>query len=316
MMKTAICQLLNIESPIIQGGMAWLGTAELASAVSNAGGLGLIGAGGDTPDGVREQIRRTKAMTDKPFGVNVMLMSPYTPDVMKVILEENVLIVTTGAGSPGPYIPSLKENGAKVIPVVASVALARRLERMGADAVIAEGGEAGGHVGDISTMPLIPQIVDAVTIPVIAAGGFADGRGLVAALALGAQGIQMGTRFVCSDECVAHPDFKQKIIEARDRSTVITGRETGHPVRCLANKMTKQLEEMAKTGMSLEEMEIFLGGSLRKATMDGEVENGSVMAGQISGMINDIKPCNQIITDIITEAEKIIANLALDFASN
>lgn len=308
-MRTAICELLDIKHPIIQGGMAWLGTAELASAVSNAGGLGLIAAGAATPEEVREQIRRTKQMTDKPFGVNIMLMSPYTPGAIEVILQEEVPVVTTGAGSPGPYIKPLKEKGIKIIPLIASVALARRLERMGVDAVVAEGTESGGHIGETATMPLIPQIVDAVKIPVIAAGGFADGRGLVAALALGAQGIQMGTRFVCSEECIAHPNFKQKIIEARDRATVVTGRSMGHPVRCLENKMTQQLEELVKAGTPLEELEIFLGGSLRKAVIEGDVENGSPMAGQIAGMINDIKPCKQIIEDIVTEAERIILSL-------
>ena len=312
-MKTAICDLLGIKHPIFQGGMAWLGTAELTSAVSNAGGLGLIGGGMAPPEEVQEQIRRTKQMTDKPFGVNVMLMSPHTPGVIEVILQESVSVVTTGAGSPGPYIRPLKEKGMRIIPVVASVALARRLERMGVDAVVAEGGESGGHVGEIATMPLIPQIVDAVKIPVIAAGGFADGRGLAAALALGAKGIQMGTRFVCSEECIAHPNFKQTIIEARDRSTVVTGESMGHPVRCLENKMTRQLEKLMDAGTSLEELEIFLAGSLRKASIEGDVENGSVMSGQIAGMINDIKPCKQIIEDIIAEAEKVMSNLAREF---
>ena len=305
-MKTVICDLLGIKYPIFQGGMAWLGTAELASAVSNAGGLGLIGGGMAPPEEIQKQISRTKQLTDKPFGVNVMLMSPHTPGMIEVILQESVPVVTTGAGSPGPYVRPLKEKGMKIIPVVASVALARRLERMGVDAVIAEGGESGGHVGEIATMPLIPQIVDAVKIPVIAAGGFADGRGLAAALALGAKGIQMGTRFVCSEECIAHPNFKQTIIEARDRSTVVTGKSMGHPVRCLENKMTRQLEKLMDAGTSLEELEIFLAGSLRKASIEGDVENGSVMSGQIAGMINDIKPCKQIIEDIIADFDQAL----------
>ena len=312
-MKTSICDLLNIKYPIIQGAMAWIATPELVSAVSNAGGLGIIGSGAAPSEEVRKWIRRTKEMTNKPFGVNIMLMAPNASSVAQIIVEENVPVVTTGAGSPGPFIPSFKEKGIKVIPVIPSVALGKRLERMGASAVVAEGMEAGGHVGETGTLPLIPQVVDALKIPVIASGGFCDGRGLVAALALGAQGIQMGTRFICSDECIAHANFKQKIIEANDRATVVTGRELGHPARCLENRMTQQLQAMIKNGVSPEELEMVLAGSLKKATIDGDVENGSMMAGQISGMIKDIKPVKKIIDDIIAEAQAILSSLPSTF---
>ena len=312
-MRTSICDLLNIEYPIIQGGMAWVATPELVSAVSNAGGLGVIGSGAAPPEEVRKWVRQTKEMTDKPFGVNIMLMSPNAKGVAEIVLEENVAVVTTGAGSPGSYISAFKEKGVKVIPVIPSVALARRVERMGASAVVAEGMEAGGHVGETTTLPLIPQVVDAIKIPVIASGGFADGRGLVAALALGAKGIQMGTRFICSNECIAHPNYKQKIIEANDRATVVTGRELGHPARCIENKMTQTLQEMVKQGVSPEELELVLGGSLKKAVVDGDVENGSVMAGQISGMVKDVKPVKQIIDDIISEAKRLISNMPGEF---
>ena len=308
-MRTSICDLLNIKYPIIQGGMAWVATPELVSAVSNAGGLGIIGSGAAPAEEVRKWIRQTKEMTDKPFGVNVMLMAPNAKSVAQIIIEENVPVVTTGAGSPGPFIPAFKEKGIKVIPVIPTVALGKRLERMGASAVVAEGMEAGGHVGETTTVSLIPQVVDSLKIPVIASGGFSDGRGLIAALALGAQGIQMGTRFICSNECIAHANYKQKILEANDRATVVTGRELGHPARCLENRMTQKLDEMVKKGVSPEELEFVLAGSLRKATMDGDMENGSIMAGQISGMIKDIKPVQQIIDDIINEAKSLISNM-------
>ncbi len=312
-MRTSICDLLNIEYPIIQGGMAWVATPELVSAVSNAGGLGILGSGAAPPEEVRKWIRQTKEMTDKPFGVNLMLMAPNAKGVAEIIVQENVPIVTTGAGSPGPYIPAFKEKGIKVIPVIPSVALGKRVERMGASAVVAEGMEAGGHVGETTTLSLIPQVVDALKIPVIASGGFCDGRGLVAALALGAKGIQMGTRFICSNECIAHTNYKQKIIEANDRATMVTGRELGHPARCIENRMTQKLQEMVKQGVSPEELEIVLAGSLKKAAIDGDVENGSIMAGQISGMIKDIKPVQKIINDIITEAEKLILSMPGEF---
>ena len=238
--NNAICKLLNIKYPIFQGGMAWIGTAELASAVSNAGGLGIIGAGHMPPEILRAEIQKCKGWTDKPFGVNVMLMSPYVKEVMQVVLEEKVPVVTTGAGNPGEYVPALKEIGTKVIPVVASVALAKRLVRSGVDALIAEGTESGGHIGEITTMALVPQIVDAVDVPVIGAGGVADSRGMAAVFALGAQAVQMGSRFVMSEECIAHPNYKKMVLKAKDRSTVVTGRTLGHPARVLHNKLTRK----------------------------------------------------------------------------
>lgn len=298
--QNPICRLLNIKYPVFQGGMAWIGTAELASAVSNAGGLGIIGAGNMPADLLQKEIKKAKGWTDKPFGVNIMLRSPFVKDVMNVIVEERVKVVTTGAGNPAEYVPALKEIGCKVIPVVASVALAKRLvARSGADAVIAEGTESGGHVGDITTMALVPQVVDAVDVPVIAAGGIADSRGMAAAFSLGACAIQMGSRFVVSEECIAHPNYKQFVLKARDRSTVVTGRSTGAPVRVLANKLTKEFERLEKEGAQVEELEKLGTGRLRMATHDGDVEKGSVMIGQIAGMLNDIKPVKKIIEDIV-----------------
>lgn len=310
MIRTAVCDLLGIDYPIVQGGMAWVATAELASAVSNAGGFGIIGAGNAPGDWVRSQIRRTRELTDKPFGVNVLLISPTAEEVVRVALEEKVRAVTTGAGMPGPFLAELKERGIVVMPVVASVALARRLERMGADALIAEGMESGGHIGEITSFPLVPQVVDAVRVPVIAAGGIADGRGLVAALALGAQGVQMGTRFVCSQECIAHPEYKRKIVEAKDRSTVTTGHRLGHPVRAIENRFTRHFAEMEERHQITEQELIEFGtGKLRLSAIEGDVENGSVMAGQISGLINDIRPAREIIASMVREAEEIITGL-------
>ncbi|WP_422445898.1 enoyl-[acyl-carrier-protein] reductase FabK [Thermoanaerobacterium sp. DL9XJH110] len=310
MFHTELCDLLGIKYPIIQGGMAWVATAELAAAVSNAGGLGIIGAGNAPPDAVRAQIRKAKALTDKPFGVNVYFMSPYVDDVMDVVIEERVAVVTTGAGNPGKYIPRLKEAGIKVIPVIASVALAQRLEKIGVDALIAEGMECGGHIGELTTMALVPQVVDAVKIPVIAAGGIADGRGFVAALSLGAKGVQMGTRFVCAKECTVHDNYKTAIINAKDRSTVVTGRPTGHPVRVLKNKLTRQFELLEKNGADLKDIEALGVGRLRAAAVEGDVENGSVMAGQIAGLIDDIKPAADIINDIVNEAKALLNKMA------
>ena len=307
--NNAICQLLNIKYPIFQGGMAWIGTAELASAVSNAGGLGLIGAGHMPPDILKKEIQKCKGWTDKPFGVNIMLMSPFVKEVMQLMVDERVPVVTTGAGNPGEYLPALKEVGTKVIPVVASVALAKRLAKGGVDAVIAEGCESGGHIGEISTMPLIPQVVDAVDVPVIAAGGFADSRGMAAAFALGASAIQMGTRFVLSNECIAHENYKNFVLKAKDRSTVVTGRSLGHPVRVLANKLTRTFNEMEAAGASPEELEKLGEGKLHLATHKGDVENGSVMIGQISGMLDDIKPVKEIVDDIINGLPKAVAEL-------
>jgi len=306
-LKTVICDLFGIKYPIFQGGMAYLGTAELASAVSNAGGLGIIGPGNFGPDWVRQQIRATKRLTDKPFGVNVLLISPFAQQVVDVILEEKVAMVTTGAGNPEPYIPRFKEAGIKVMPVVASAALAKRVERYGADAVVAEGMESGGHIGKVTTMALVPPVVDAVQIPVVAAGGIADGRGMVAALALGAQGVQVGTRFVCSEECIAHPGYKEKIIQANERSAVISGQSTGHAVRCLENRLTRQFEEMEKTGTSKEALEAFGLNKYYQGAIEGDLEGGSLLAGQIAGLIKDIKPAKVIIEEMIAEAEAVIA---------
>ena len=304
-----ICKLLNIKYPIFQGGMAWLGTAEFAAAVSNAGGLGIIGAGHMPPDLLREEIRKTKANTDKPFGVNIMLMSPFVREVMQVVIEERVPVVTTGAGNPGEYIPALKEIGTKIIPVVASVALAKRLVRTGVDAVIAEGMESGGHIGEITTMALLPQIVDAVDVPVIAAGGIADSRGVVAAFALGASAVQIGSRFVVANECIAHENYKQAVLKAKDRSTVVTGVATGHPVRVIANKLSREYLEKEKSGVSAEELEELGAGTLQLAARKGDTEKGSVMIGQISGMINACQSVEEIIQEIIQGIPAVMNNL-------
>lgn len=309
MLKTAICDLFGIKYPIIQGGMAHVATAELVSAVSNAGGLGIIGAGASEPDWVREQIRLTRQQTDKPFGVNILLISPFAEQVIDVVLEEKVAMVTTGAGNPGPYIPRFKEAGIKVMPVVASVALARRLERAGVDAFVAEGMESGGEIGQITTMALIPQVVDRVQLPVVAAGGIADGRGLAAALVLGAQGVQMGTRFVCSQECIAHPAYKQAIVDASDRSTIISGQSTGYPMRSLENKLTREFLEKEKSGISIEELMEFGVGKVRLGLIEGDLENGTLLAGQIAGMIKEVKPVKVIIEEMVAEAEAIITQL-------
>ena len=309
MIKTDICDLLQIEYPILQGGMAWLGTAELAAAVSESGGLGIIGAGHMPPDIFRNEIHKLKERTNKPFGCNIMLMSPFVKEVMEVVVEERVPVITTGAGNPGVYIPALKEIGTKVIPVVASVLLAKRLLRGGIDAIIAEGTESGGHVGDITTMALIPQVVDAVDVPVIAAGGIADGRGMAAAFALGAQAVQMGTRFVLSEECIAHENYKNAVLKAKDRATVMTGLTTGHPVRIIDNALAHKYKSLEFSGGSKEELESLGAGTLRKAAIDGDVKEGSVMIGQISGMLTDVKPCATIIKDIMAETERVINNL-------
>lgn len=309
MIKTDICDLLQIEYPIFQGGMAWLGTAELAAAVSEAGGLGIIGAGHMPPDIFRNEIHKLKERTSKPFGCNIMLMSPFVKEVMEVVVEERVPVITTGAGNPGVYVPALKEIGTKVIPVVASVLLAKRLLRGGIDAIIAEGTESGGHVGDITTMALIPQVVDAVDVPVIAAGGIADGRGMAAAFALGAKAVQMGTRFVLSEECIAHENYKHAVLKAKDRATVMTGLTTGHPVRIIDNALAHKYKSLEFSGGSKEELEALGAGTLRLAAIDGNIKEGSVMIGQISGMLTDVKPCETIIKDIMTEAETVIKNL-------
>ncbi len=289
--------------------MACLGTWELVSAVAEAGGLGIIGSGGATAAWLEEQIGLTRKHTAKPFGVNIMLMSPFLKENLDIILREKIDVVTFGGGNPGAYIKPLKEAGIKVIPVVSSVALARRLERYNIDAIIAEGLESGGHIGDTSTMALIPQIVSSVKVPVIAAGGIADGRGLVSALALGAQGIQMGTRFICSDECIAHPKFKEMITRAQDRATTVTGTTTGHPIRCLENKLTRAYTNLEKNGATPEELDEFGRGRLTLGVVEGDIEEGSLMAGQIAGLISDIKPVKKIIEDIISEADDILITL-------
>lgn len=308
-MKTRICKLLNIEYPVIQGGMAWVATAELAAAVSNGGGLGLIAAGGAPADVVREQIHKARTLTDKPFGVNVMLMSPFADDVMKVVIEEKVAVVATGAGNPGKYMADLKAAGIKVMPVVASVALAKKMEKSGADAVIAEGTEAGGHIGELTTMVLVPQVVDAVSIPVVAAGGIADSRGVAAAFAFGAEAVQVGTRFLCSTECIAHDNYKQAVIKAKDRDAVVTGRSSGAPVRALKNKLTKEYERLEKSGASAEEIENLGVGGLRRATLEGDVEMGSLMAGQSAAMVTKIEPCADIINDLVSGVEAVVADI-------
>ena len=310
MFYTEICKMLDIEFPIIQGGMAWVATAELAAAVSNAGGLGIIAAGSAPEDVVRNEIKKAKSLTDKNFGVNIYFMSPHVDKVIDVVVEEKVPVVTTGAGNPGKYMSKLKQAGIKVIPVVSSVALARRLERVGADALIAEGMECGGHIGELTTMALVPQVVDAVKIPVIAAGGIADARGFLAALALGAKGVQMGTRFVCARECTAHEKFKEAIITAKDRSTIVTGKTTGHPVRVIKNKLSLKFEELEQKQASVFELEALGQGKLRRAVVDGDVENGSVMAGQVSGMIKEVKSAENIIHDIIKGAAKLLNSLS------
>lgn len=308
-MRTRITDLLGIEHPVLQGGMAWVATAELAGAVSEAGGLGIIGAGNAPPDFVRDQIQKARAITSRPFGVNVYFMSPYVDEVMEVIIAERVPVVTTGAGNPGKHIPRLKDIGTKVIPVVSAVALAKRLERAGADALIAEGMECGGHIGDITTMALVPQIVDAVEVPVIAAGGIADGRGLAAALALGAEGVQMGTRFICARECTAHPLYKEAILKARDRDTVVTGESFGHPVRVLRNKLVKLFREAEARGATVEEMMALGAGKLRAAVVDGDVEYGSLMAGQVAAMVNAEQPAREIVEEVVRGAEQVLARL-------
>lgn len=298
-----ICELLGIEYPIIQGGMAWVATAELAAAVSNGGGLGLIAAGGAPAEVVREQIKKARTLTDKPFGVNVMLMNPNADEIMQVIIDEKPAVVATGAGNPGKYIAGLKEAGIKIMPVVASVAMAKRMEKAGADAVIAEGTEAGGHIGELTTMVLTPQVVDAVSIPVISAGGYADSRGTKAAFALGADGIQVGTRFICSAECLAHENYKNAVLKAKDRDAVVTGRSTGAPVRALKNKLTREYDRLEKAGASFEEIEALGVGGLRRAFEEGDVQTGSLMAGQSAAMVKTIEPCADIIKDFFKGVE-------------
>lgn len=309
MIRTRLCDLLEIEYPIIQGGMAWVATAELAAAVSNGGGLGIIGAGYMPTDILKDELQKVKELTDKPFGVNLMLLTPHISELIEVCLEARVPVITTGAGNPGSFIDRFKEIGTKVIPVIPSVALAQRMEKVGADAVIAEGTEAGGHIGELTTMVLVPQVVDAVTIPVIAAGGIADGRGVAASLSLGASGVQVGTRFICATECTAHESYKQKVLAAKDRDTTVTARSTGHPVRVLKNKLTREFDRLEKEGASVEELEAFGTGKLRIAAREGDIDMGSVMAGQSAGLVKTIQPAAEIIKDMVDEANTVIASL-------
>ncbi len=304
-LKTRLTELLEIEHPIIQGGMAWTATAELAGAVSNAGGFGIIGAGHMPTALLREQIHLAKELTDKPFGVNLMLLTPHIDEIVEMVLEEKVHAVTTGAGNPGKYMSALQDRGIKVLPIAPSVALAKRLEAAGADAIIGEGMEAGGHIGDLTTMVLTPQLVDAVEIPVVAAGGIADGRGVVAAFALGAEGVQIGTRFMCAEECTIHEDVKARILKAKDRDTVVTGRSTGHPVRVLKNKLSKQIMALDLENRP-EEIEALGAGKLANCMCRGDVDEGSLMAGQCASMIDSIMPAQEIIATILAEAESVM----------
>lgn len=303
-METRITQLLGIEYPIIQGGMAWVAEHHLASAVSQAGGLGIIGAGGAPAEFVREQIRQVKETIDKPFGVNIMLMNPEAEAIARLVVAEGVKVVTTGAGNPAKYMAMWKEAGVKVIPVVASVAMAKMMERAGADAVVAEGTESGGHIGHATTMTLVPQVADAVKIPVIAAGGIGDGRGLAAAMMLGAEAVQMGTRFVVAKESIVHENYKKKIIAAKDIDSEVTGMSHGHPVRQLRNSMTREYLKLEKEGASFEELEHLTLGALRKAVVEGDVVNGTLMAGQIAGLIHKEQTCKEMIEEIMNEAKQ------------
>ncbi len=305
-MKSRICELLNIEYPIFQGAMARISDASLAAAVSKAGGLGIIAGGMAPVDLIRAEIRKAKQLTDKPFGVNIMLLSEFADDVANMVCEEGVKVVTTGAGAPGKYMDLWKSCGIKVIPVVPSVAIAKRMVRSGADAVIAEGTESGGHVGELTTMVLVPQVVDAVEVPVIAAGGIADGRGIAAAFMLGADGVQVGTRFLTAYECSIHPNYKQKVLNAKDIDTVVTGRPTGHPVRTLKNKLSRQFSELEAKAASKEDYEKLGVGALSRAVVEGDMDYGSVMAGQIAAIVNKEQSCNEIISEMFTEAEQLL----------
>lgn len=310
-METRVSRLLGTKYPIIQGGMAWVAEYHLAAAVSNAGGLGIIGAASAPPEVVREQILQVKKLTDRPFGVNIMLLSPNAPEVAKIVIEEKVPVVTTGAGSPAKYMADWKAAGIVVIPVVASVAMAKIMERTGADAVVAEGMESGGHIGSQTTMTLVPQVVDAVQIPVIAAGGIADGRGMAAAMMLGAEGIQMGTRFVVADESIVHENYKKRVLAAKDIDSEVTGTSTGHPIRVLRNQMSREYLKLEKQGAGFEELEQLTLGSLRKAVVDGDVVHGSLMAGQSAGLVKKEQTCREIIEEIMKEADTLLQGTAV-----
>ena len=305
-------EILGTKYPFIQGGMANIATGEFAAACSNAGALGMIATGGWDGDRLRQEIRRAKELTDKPFGVNLMLMSPYADDIAQIILEEGVKVVTTGAGNPGKYVPALKEAGIKVMPVVASVALAQRMERLGVDAVIAEGTESGGHVGEMTTMALVPQVVDGVSIPVVAAGGIASGRQMLAAYALGACGVQVGTCLLVSEECPVHQNYKQAVLDASDSDTIVTGRIGGTPVRVLKNRMAREYVRQERAGATKEELEVYTLGSLRKAVFDGNVKEGSLMAGQVAGQLHEIRPAAVILEEMYTSFCQLKKDLAKD----
>lgn len=314
MIHTSVNELLGIQYPLIQGGMAWVADAELASAVSNAGGLGVIAAGYAPEEWIRKEIRKTRSLTKNPFALNIMLLNPDAEKIAKAAIEEGIEIIITGAGSPGKFISYWKENGVKVLPVIPSVSIARRVEKIGVDAIIAEGGEAGGHIGELTTMTLIPQVVDAVNIPVIAAGGIGDGRGLAAALMLGASGVQIGTRFLVAHECTINKAYKEKILQAKDTSTIVTGRATGHPVRVIKNQLAREFQQLEKMkDVSLEEFEELGKGSLYRATREGDMEMGSIMAGQISGLISKEQTCQKIIEDIFSEGETVFKEKAVLF---
>lgn len=310
MISSSICSLLNIKYPIFQGGMAQISDSNLAAAVSEAGGLGVIAAGNNTAEALKNEIQKIKDITDKPFGVNVMLLSPHAEEVANLLAEEKVPVIITGAGNPGKYMRIWKEAGAKVIPVVPSVAFAKHLEKVGADAIICEGTEAGGHIGEITTMCLTPQVVDAVKVPVIAAGGIGDGRGIAAVFSLGAQGVQVGTRFLLAKECNVHQNYKNKVIKANDTDTAVTGRKTGHPVRVLKNKLVTKFKELEKNNATVEEMEQLGRGRLYKAAVEGDADYGSIMSGQIAGLINKEQSCEEMIIEMFEEAEQIMKGLS------
>jgi len=307
-LRTRLTELLGIEHPIIQGGMAWTATAELAAAVSNGGGLGVIGAGHMPTEMLRDQIRTAKELTERPYGVNLMLLTPHIDELVELVVAEGVPVVTTGAGNPGKYMEAFKARGIKVLPIAPTVALAKRLESIGADAIIGEGMEAGGHIGELTTMVLTPQLVDAVTVPVVAAGGIADGRGVAAAFALGAEGVQLGTRFMCAEECTIHPGVKERIVKAKDRETIVTGYSTGHPVRVLKNRLAKMIEQLDRENRA-DEIERLGTGKLALAMREGDLEMGSLMAGQAAAMVCEIRPAAEIVCELVTEAEAVMARL-------
>lgn len=310
MIKSVICEMLGIKYPIFQGGMAWIADGKLAAAVSQAGGLGIVAAGNAPGDYVREQIRIAKSLTDKPIGVNIMLLSPFVEEVANIVAEEKVSVVTTGAGNPSKYMEMWKNAGIKIIPVVASVAVAKKMTQLGASALIAEGGESGGHVGELTTMVLVPQIVDATSLPVIAAGGIADSRGIAAAFMLGAKGVQVGTRFLSAEECNIHPTYKEKIIKASDLCTMVTGKRLGHPVRSLRTPFARNYSKAEYSGIPDEELEAMGTGALRLAVQEGDKENGCFLAGQIAAMVKEVQPAKDIIEDLMSDLEPLLKNAA------